>query len=392
MFQLIYITPNKRYILDKINNYYIYNKENNIDNGFILLKTSYQNIRIAYVILGDVSINVDICATIGITYNDSKFYFMNLFIVDIKHISYISYDRRLLFKFIKNQSQIYYYLTDFSNTSVSNLKYNIFDNIIIYNLQDNYDISHLNLISNNNIMIYEDAKNIFKPSRYNNIRNDIYINNINHVVLLHCNKHILERFKEINTTTKITYYPYPVNVKYIDNSDACDTNSNKRYDILYFGNAESVIYPLRNRIYKLLDYPILTKYNIKIIEFNGYTYNKNKQFIIGEELINLIKESKYVICTSSIYRVLLRKYIEVNYSGTMIIGDNSLNIVNPSSIIHIDNTMSDDIILDKMCNAIDNYDKLYNIIPIANGLLTYDNFYNDLITGDFICKYNSLIT
>ena len=75
----------------------------------------------------------------------------------------------------------------------------------------------------------------------------------------------------------------------------------------------------------------------------------------------------------------------------MIIGDNSLNIVNPASIIHIDNTMSDDTILYKMSNAVDNYDVLYNIKPIADGMLTYDNFYNDLITGRFVWKYNSLI-
>ncbi len=34
----------------------------------------------------------------------------------------------------------------------------------------------------------------------------------------------------------------------------------------------------------------------------------------------------------------------------------------------------------------DNYDVLYNIKPIADGMLTYDNFYNDLITGRFVWK------
>lgn len=388
MFLLKCITSTKIYILNKVNNYYIYNRENTIESGFISLEISSRNIRIASIIRNEISIDVNICKKLGITYNDYKFYFMNLFIVDRKHISYISYDRRLLFQFMKNQSQMYYYLTDFSNTRVCNLMYTIFDNIIIYNVQDNYDISHLKLVSNNNIMIYEDAKNILKSSRRPHIYSDIYKNNINHVILLHCNKQILELFKTIRKNTKITYYPYPVNVRY---GDTNGLDKNKKYDILYFGNASSDVYPLRNRVYKLLQSTKLTKYNIKIIEFGGYKFDKSKPFIIGDELINLIKDTKYVICTASKYNVLLRKYIEVNYSGTMIIGDNSLNIVNPASIIHIDNTMSDDTILYKMSNAVDNYDVLYNIKPIADGMLTYDNFYNDLITGRFVWKYNSLI-
>lgn len=392
MFRLNCITSTGVYILNKVDNYYIYDRSTYINRGAILLTISPRNIRIAYVIHNEIIIDINVCNKLGITYNDYKFYLMNLFILDNKHVSYISYDRRLLLQFMKNQPQIYYYMTDFSNTCECTLKYNIFDNIIIYNVQDNYDISHLKLISNNNIMIYEDAKNILMPSKYINIRNDIYINNINHVVLLHCNKQILQRFNVIKKNTKVTYYPYPVNVKYSDISGLDNPpRLRKKYDILYFGNTTFDIYPLRWRVYDLLQSPTFAPYNIKIIDFSGYTFDSSKSFIIGDELIGLIKESKYVICTGSKYNVLLRKYIEVNYCGTMIIGDNSLNIVDPSSIIHIDNTMPDDMILDKMSNAIDNYDESYNIKPIANGMLTYDNFYNDIITGGFIGKYNNLI-
>ena len=121
-------------------------------------------------------------------------------------------------------------------------------------------------------------------------------------------------------------------------------------------------------------------------------FRKNKM-LFGDNLIKLIKQSKYVICTSSKYNVLLRKYIEVNYSNTYIIGNNPYKIVPHDSIIIIEPHMSNSTILSILVDAIKNYNNLKkNVTPIMGGTLTYENFYNDIIDMSFIKKYNNYIT
>ena len=83
---------------------------------------------------------------------------------------------------------------DYCMIDIDNPIYKLYDKIIVYivaapkhkNLINNY-------ISNNNILIIEDGKDILLNERKINIYNIINDNNINHIVLLHCNIDILKR-------------------------------------------------------------------------------------------------------------------------------------------------------------------------------------------------------
>ena len=98
-------------------------------------------------------------------------------------------------------------------------------------------------------------------------------------------------------------------------------NIDKKYDILYYGAHFLPVYPLRDKIYKVLKkLQSNNNYNIKIIEH--VSYNKNVfKLPMDEELCLLINQSRFCISTSSIYDILVKKYIEIPLCGTTTIGN-----------------------------------------------------------------------
>ncbi len=63
-------------------------------------------------------------------------------------------------------------------------------------------------------------------------------------------------------------------------------------------------YPLRYKISKCLEIPLGRKYKILIIPFKGYTQKGQSNYHL---LPQLIIKSKYVVATSSIYNMFVKK-------------------------------------------------------------------------------------
>lgn len=98
-------------------------------------------------------------------------------------------------------------------------------------------------------------------------------------------------------------------------------NIDKKYDILYYGAKFKNVYPLRRNIYLVLKkLELNNKYKIKIIEHTGYT-KSNNVLPMDEKLALLINQSRFSISTSSVYDILVKKYIEIPLCGTTIIGN-----------------------------------------------------------------------
>ncbi len=339
------------------------------------------------------------CKSLGISYKDDKFYLMNLFIYAKHDNIKIGYDRKMLFEYFKRSSNIDTYVYD--NTGVYNNTplYSIYDKVIVYGLKCNTINIKPSYISNENILIIEDASDILCPNRIKDIYNDIERFNINHINILHSKKRIYKEYCKLRTNNiveSITYYPYPVHLDYKIQQLI---KYEKIYDILLFGSirmkGDDECYSFRSRLYYLLKNNInsaLKNIKIKIIDHPNNTTIENRSYIIGNDLIQMIKQSKFVICTSSRFNLLLRKYVEVNYSNTYIIGKNPFKIVPTDSIIIIEPTMTNEEIISRLLNAVQNYETLKdNVTPILDGKLTHYNFYNDIINRTFIEKYNYLV-
>lgn len=98
-------------------------------------------------------------------------------------------------------------------------------------------------------------------------------------------------------------------------------NIEKEYDILYYGAHFLPVYPLRNKIYKILKkLQSNSKYKIKIIEHKSYDKRHNI-LPMDEELSLLINQSRFCISTSSKNDILVKKYIEIPLCGTTTIGN-----------------------------------------------------------------------
>ena len=95
-----------------------------------------------------------------------------------------------------------------------------------------------------------------------------------------------------------------------------------KYDFLLYGFICDV-YPLRRMIYRTLQY-LQTKKSLRIhiIEHPGYSdTDKISTLPKNEELSKIISQSRFTFVTSSIYRLHLKKYMEVPMSGSTMIGD-----------------------------------------------------------------------
>tara|TARA_B110000971_G_C19964870_1_gene479703 strand:- start:31 stop:1227 length:1197 start_codon:yes stop_codon:yes gene_type:complete len=397
MIQFQIINSLKTYILTKHSHYYTIDEY--IKDGGLYIKCDKTSLSEHIGDINDYKVELDEskCKSLGVSYKDDKFYLMNLFIYAKHDNLKIGYDRKMLFEYFEESSNIDMCVYD-DNTPL----YILYDKVIVYgiNYKDHiitkFDISY---ISNENILIIEDACDILHNTRIKNIYNDIERFNINHIIILHSNKTIYKEYcklKTDNIVQSVTYYPYPVHLDYKAQQLV---KYEKIYDILLFGSIrmkdDEECYSFRSRLYYILKDNIFTKLKnirIKIIDHPDNTTIENRSYIIGNDLIRMFKQSKFVICTSSRFNLLLRKYVEVNCSNTYIIGKNPFKIVPTDSIIIIEPTMSNETIISRFIDAVEKYDTLKdNVTPILDGKLTHCNFYNDIINRTFIEKYNYLV-
>jgi len=396
MIQFQIINSLKTYILTKHSHYYTI--EEYIKDGGLYIKCDKTSLSEHIGDINDYKVELDEskCKSLGVSYKDDKFYLMNLFIYGKHDIVKIGYDRKMLFEYFEESSNID---TQHTNPQHTNPLYSIYDKVIVYGLKCNTIDIEPSYTSNENILIIEDASDVLCPNRIKDIYSDILRFTINHIIILLSNKRIYKEYCKLKTDTivqSVTYYPYPVHLDYKAQQLV---KYEKIYDILLFGSirmkGDDEYYSFRSRLYYIFKdnrNTTLKNIRIKIIDHPDNTSTETISYIIGNDLIKMIKQSKFVICTSSRFNLLFRKYVEVNYSNTYIIGKNPFKIVPTDSIIIIEPTMSNETIISRLIDAVEKYDTLKdNVTPILDGKLTHCNFYNDIINRTFIEKYNYLV-
>ncbi len=157
---------------------------------------------------------------------------------------------------------------------------------------------------------------------------------------------ILNNHKWINTT--IIYHHFEGNI-------FRDYKLEKKYDIVFYGDAYPTQYPFRYRIKKLLtDLQKLSNIRIKIIK-RPTGYFLNNKFKMNNvrahriELAKIINSSWLTVATCSKYDYLVCKYFEICGAKSTILGNcksKELCLTNDESLfednmIHIDECMSD---------------------------------------------------
>jgi hypothetical protein len=254
------------------------------------------------------------------------------------------------------------------------------DLLLIYYLKPihNFYFNTLNIKYKKCIIIFEDARYIY-DSKYNNEIKTLFNNK--DIIVSHINKTIYTKLKTLYTNSNIYYYPYVIDQKF-------NNTVSKEYDILIYGSMNRWAYPFRCKMKNII-FNNMKHSNIKYIEFPGYETKGNKTAIIGEKLHSLISKSKLVLCTSSIFNVLLRKYIEVNYSNTMILGDNIDTTFDKSNILEVNRDMDTSTTIDIINNYLDNY-KPSRIKKIYDGRLLFNHFYDDIVSNNYNIYSNNI--
>jgi hypothetical protein len=183
-----------------------------------------------------------------------------------------------------------------------------------------------------------------------------FIRQFDHILLGQYNKAIFDNYKK--RFNKVDFLD-----QYIDNKVFKDYGNDKVYDILFYGCTNQSLYPFRYRLYNICS---TLKYKIKIINHPGYNNDKSANDegnITGVELSKLINSALLTVCTKSKYDFLLKKYLEVGMSRSVILGDlpESLRTESNISIVKIDNSMTDKEIVSIIDNALSDKEKLLRL-------------------------------
>lgn len=147
---------------------------------------------------------------------------------------------------------------------------------------------------------------------------------------------------------------------YINENIFNDRNLKKEYDILIFGNDNKIYYPFRHRIIKLLESETnITSYRVPKIR-NYFKFDTSNSEI---NLSKLINKAHLTLCTKSKFDYLLSKYFETSMSGSVILGDMSIDgkYIWTDNYIHINNDMTDDEILKKIYLTLNNKQHINSI-------------------------------
>ena len=172
------------------------------------------------------------------------------------------------------------------------------------------------------------------------------------------------------------YYPH-----FIDHQLNKDYGLTKKFDILLYGSDWAKVYPLRNKLKRILN---RSPFNVCIIEYG--------QPIIGEELYKLINQSWITICTKSNNNLFLQKYMEAAMNHSVICGDfpDLEEKVFGNSMIYLDYSMSTRQITNELTKYLRNKELLqqmsnqsYKIAcekyTYEIGLSTFDTYIDSII-------------
>ena len=97
----------------------------------------------------------------------------------------------------------------------------------------------------------------------------------------------------------------------------------KTYDILLYGNANKMIYPIRSFLFKTLE-KYHYKYKLKYIPMST-NYKRNEHSVTRDCLYREISRAKICIATTGKYGFFTKKYQEIPLCHTVILGNMPLN-------------------------------------------------------------------
>ena len=179
---------------------------------------------------------------------------------------------------------------------------------------------------------------------------------------------------------------------YINSQIFTKYNNEKTIDILLYGNTSN-FYPFRQRLFKLIKNSGLNYY---YLQHPGYDTTVNIK--TKSDLSKLINKSRITISTCSSFNYFLKKYIEISLSGSVIAGNfpHTEENLYKNCMCLLDETDSDDIIIEKLKNILSLSNKDYNMIidesyNISMNNYTYDQSlirFNKII--NYICENDTI--
>jgi glycosyltransferase involved in cell wall biosynthesis len=144
---------------------------------------------------------------------------------------------------------------------------------------------------------------------------------------------------------------------------------NKEYDILLSGISKEKHYPLKYRLFNLINKhknTTLSKYKIYVHNHPGYNNELSFQNINQIKYNEIINKSKLCVSCTSRYKYRLGKYVEIPMGGSVILGDLPFEDEKfKDFVIEVNMEMSDQEILNKIIFILDNPDLIEQKIKIG---------------------------
>ena len=254
----------------------------------------------------------------------------------------------------------------------------------------------INIFQPNFLIWYKPLEYYFKKIsvpiciRYNEMwddewtRKEIDNSKSNLIICHHKNdwKKYLEIYKN-SINRKFLYIPHHANPEIFYNQYL-----EKDIDILIAGIIKEKNYPLKYRITNLVK-KYLQTYNVYILKHPGYNINDAYSDKIQKEFAYYINRSKLVITCTSSYNYRLGKYVEIPMCGGVILGDIPYEEQDDfrKFVIEVNMEMSDDEILQKIRDALDNRELLLKCSLIGEAWSQkyttkkyVDELYNQLVS------------
>jgi GT2 family glycosyltransferase/spore maturation protein CgeB/tetratricopeptide (TPR) repeat protein/SAM-dependent methyltransferase len=174
--------------------------------------------------------------------------------------------------------------------------------------------------------------------------------------------HHLRHYQAACPRTEFVWAPNAVNTELFR-----DHGLAKAYDIIVYGATNPEVYPLRARLASLLANQ--AEFRVRQIPHPGYYPAPAAQHdvIASERLSREINQAWIGIATSSIYRCLLEKYLEIAASNALVAGDmpDGARSVFGDDFIELSLGDSDEAVLEKLRQALADKDRLREMTAAA---------------------------
>jgi len=165
---------------------------------------------------------------------------------------------------------------------------------------------------------------------------------------------------------RVHYFPHLLNINIFDRKDT------KEVDILFYGNHQPDFYPFRHRLYFILknkNNNKLKDLRVRIIDHPGWGPKSKRRGCVGQKLYTEINNAWLTVCTKAIHNALLAKYIETVMGGSVILGDYpDIDDCFRDNMVYIHNDMTDDDIMDKIIDSINDKTTLNKFIYNNNAI------------------------